>query len=226
MKPSLFAGIFATFAASWFGIVMVPQAQIGNLLPQIDEENNDVYPVNIGGIADAGRRVYAANGCVYCHTQQVRDEHSGADIARGWGQGAGAARRTVARDYAYESPAFLGTTRVGPDLTNVGYRQQSAEWHYLHLYNPPAVTPGSNMPPFRFLFEKKKITGQRSSDALAVWGKDDPGFGYEIVPKPEAKALVGYLLSMDHSHPLKEVSQPPQEAPPASPETPKKEAAK
>jgi hypothetical protein len=29
--------------------------------------------------------------------------------------------------------------------------------------------------------------------------------GYEIVPKPEAKELVGYLLSLDKSHPLKEV---------------------
>jgi cytochrome c oxidase cbb3-type subunit 2 len=218
LKPTLFAGIFATFAASWFGIVMVPQAQIGNLQPQVDQENNEFYPVDIGGIAERGRQVYAANGCVYCHTQQVREGHMGGDMARGWGQGSGAARRTVARDYAFENPAFVGSTRVGPDLTNVGWRQPSAEWHFLHLYDPAAVTPGSNMPPFRFLFEKKKISGQRSSEALALWGRNAPEPGYEIVPTSDAKALVGYLLTLDRSHPLKEVAPPAQETPAAAPQ--------
>jgi cytochrome c oxidase cbb3-type subunit 2 len=213
--PPLFAGIFATFALSWFGMVMIPQAQIGNLQPQVDEENNDAYPVSVSGIADAGRRVYAANGCIYCHTQQVREEHSGGDIARGWGQGAGGARRTVARDYLYERPTLLGSTRTGPDLSNAGWRQPSAEWHYLHLYDPPSVTPGSNMPPFRFLFEKRKISGQRAANALTLWGTNKPEDGYEVVPTNDAKVLVGYLLSLDHSHPLKEAAGAPQEAPPA-----------
>ena len=43
--------------------------------------------------------------------------------------------------------------------------------------------------------------GQRSVDALNVPTED----GYEIVPKTEAKALVSYLLTLDKSHPLKEV---------------------
>jgi hypothetical protein len=38
-------------------------------------------------------------------------------------------------------------------------------------------------------------------DALDVPVED----GYEVVPKPEAKKLVGYLLSLDKSHALKEV---------------------
>jgi len=198
--PLFFIGVFATFALAWIGVVAVPQAQLGKLQPQIDEDNTaDVYPISVGGVADQGRRVFVANGCVSCHSQQVRGSGT-VDAARGWGD-----RRTVPLDYLYGQPVELGLMRNGPDLTNIGVRQPNAEWHYLHLYNPRAVTPGSIMPPFRFLFEKRKISGERSTDAIYLSGDDAPPEGYEVVPSPEAKALVGYLLSRDKSHSLKEI---------------------
>lgn len=200
--PLLFAGIFATFALGWLGTVAMPMAQLGSLQPQTDEELADIYPVNIGGVAEQGRQVYVANGCVYCHSQVVRDKHSGADLDRGWGT-----RRTVARDYIYNQTVQLGTMRNGPDLTNIGVRQLSAEWHYQHLYNPRSVSPGSIMPPFRFLFEKRKIVGQRSAEALNLSGADQPPQGWEIVPTAEAKSLVGFLRSLDSTHALKEVKE-------------------
>lgn len=210
MKPGsyLFAGIFATFALGWFGSVLVPHHQIGQLKAQVDEENADIYPVNIGGAANQGRDVYVSNGCVYCHSQQVRDPMNGSDIERGWGS-----RRTVARDYLYASPALLGSSRMGPDLTNYGVKAEAPElkykadaaWHYAHLYSPKSLVAHSNMPSYRFLFEKRKISGQRSADALNLKGKDAVEEGYEVVPKPEAKALVAYMLSLDRSHSLEEV---------------------
>jgi cytochrome c oxidase cbb3-type subunit 2 len=202
MKSSttLFTGIFATFALGWLGLAVVPHHQIGKLQPQVDEDAGDVYPVDIAGIVEQGRRVYAANGCFYCHTQQIRDLQMSADETRGW-----ASRRTVPRDYLYDKPLMLGLMRNGPDLTNIGVRQRSAQWHYKHLYDPRSVTPGSIMPPFRFLFEKKKITGQRSEDALQLTGSHAPPAGYEVVPTSAAKSLVGYLLLLDRSHGLKEV---------------------
>jgi cytochrome c oxidase cbb3-type subunit 2 len=111
----------------------------------------------------------------------------------------------VARDYIYGAPVQLGTMRNGPDLTNIGVRQANAEWHYLHLYNPRTVTPGSIMPPFRFLFEKRKIIGQRSAEAVELTGDDAPPVGYEVVPTREAQSLVAYLLSLDSEHPLQGV---------------------
>ena len=203
----LFAGIFGTFAVSCFALVLVPQMQIGNLQPQVDEEASDIYPVSN---LRKGRETYASEGCFYCHSQQVRDPQNGLDIERGWGP-----RRTVARDYIYDKPAFLGGTRLGPDLANIGSKDwrneapddprkpkvRNAAWHYLHLYQPTAVIKESNMPPYRYLFEKKKISGQRSVDALDV--KTDEG--YQIVPTPAAKDLVEYLLSLNRTHPLKEV---------------------
>ena len=78
----LFAGIFGSFAVSCLALVVIPQLQIGGLTAQVDEENNDVYPVKN---ARQGRDIYIREGCYYCHSQQVRDEQNGTDIERGWG---------------------------------------------------------------------------------------------------------------------------------------------
>lgn len=202
----LVTGICAAIGASWFMMTLLPQAQLGGLQPQVNEEEGDIYPINVGGVSNQGRAVYVANGCFYCHTQQVKDGHAGTDLERKWGL-----RRSVARDYIYDRPVVLGAMRIGPDLANIGLRHKegefaySPEWHYLHLYNPQTVSPGSIMPPYRYLFIEQKIVGERSVDALNLKGPDAPPSGYEIVPNAEAKALVGYLQSLQRSHALPEV---------------------
>ena len=204
--PLLLIGIFLTFLSSWIGLVATPYFQIGQYKPEIDEITKDSSPPPFSGQADQGSAVYASNGCIYCHSQQVRPSEAGSDLARGWG-----ARRTVARDYMYDKVAYFGTMRTGPDLSNIGARQPSVEWHYQHLYQPQVVSPGSIMPPFRFLFEKRKIVGQPSNDALKVLPPDAPEPGYEIVPTQDAKTLVQYLISLKRSsYPLPEA---PEETP-------------
>ena len=213
----LFTGIFGAFAVSCVTLVCIPQLQIGGLAPHFDEENNEYYPlVNLR----QGSRIYIREGCYYCHSQQVRDPQNGTDLERGWGP-----RRTVARDYLYGSPAVLGSMRLGPDLANVGAKEwrnedagetvkkpakRDARWHLTHLYEPTAVVRESNMPPYRYLFTKRKISGQRSADAIDV----ETEAGYEIVPKPEARQLVAYLLSLDRTFPLPEAK--PETAPAAA----------
>lgn len=118
----------------------------------------------------------------------------GPDIARGWGK-----RRTVAEDFLFDYPVMLGSERIGPDLANVGVRQPDPNWHLRHLYAPQLEVKGSTMPPFRFLFEKRKIERAVSPDALPL-ALAPPG--YEIVPKTEAKALVAYLTSLQSDAPL------------------------
>ena len=61
------------------------------------------------------------------------------------------------------------------------------------------------MPAYRFLFDKRHIGGEPDADALKLTGADAPGEGWEIVPNYDAKCLVAYLMSLDQSHPLKEV---------------------
>jgi hypothetical protein len=66
------------------------------------------------------------------------------------------------------------------------------------------------MPSYRFLYEKRRISGVISPDALNFAGheKEKPEVGWEIVPSYDAKCLVAYLMSRDQSHPLKEAKSP------------------
>lgn len=132
---SLFWGMFGIFAFAWLGLTVIPHFQIGRLEPQADEEGGDVYPAPPNGMAIAGERIYAANGCVYCHSQQVRADYAATDIARKWGE-----RRSAPRDYLFDRPVQLGKLRTGPDLANVGRRAPVED------VNAPAITTASPAP--------------------------------------------------------------------------------
>jgi cbb3-type cytochrome oxidase cytochrome c subunit len=276
----LFLGIFGTFAFSWVGLTVIPNWQIGHLNPQSDEEGTDVYPMPQSGMVQQGARVYAANGCIYCHSEQVRADYAGADIERKWGD-----RRSAPRDYIFERPVFVGKMRMGQDLANIGARAPkeeespapspanspaaapvaasgspapkvpaspapaaslasaspakapvagtspaataaasppsagppwpeqtaglpplySAAWHHVHLYSPRSINFDSNMPSYRFLYQSRRISDARSSDALQLTGSDAPPEGWEIVPTYDAKCLVAYMMALNQSHPLKDV---------------------
>ena len=314
----LFLGIFGTFAFSWVGLTVIPNWQIGHLNPQSDEEGTDIYPMPQSGMVTRGARVYAANGCVYCHSEQVHAEYAGADIERKWGD-----RRSAPRDYIFERPVFLGKMRMGQDLANIGARapkeeespsptggaspapqgaavsspppsavvspspvsspatapaaspgspapkapdgpaaaaspssplpggtvaagpgtgvaspppaaaakasaaatpatppspsapwpeqtaglppMYSAAWHHVHLYSPRSINLDSNMPSYRFLYQTRRISDARSSDALQLTGSGAPPEGWEIVPTYDAKCLVAYMMALNQSHPLKDV---------------------
>ncbi len=114
---ALILGIFGTLAFSWLGLAFIPNLQIGHLDPQTDEEGKDAYPAPKSGMAERGHRIYVANGCFYCHSQQVRADYAGSDIDRKWGE-----RRSAPRDYIFERPVELGKMRMGPDLANIGHR--------------------------------------------------------------------------------------------------------
>ena len=204
--PVIIIGAFLTFLSSWIGLVAYPYLQLGRYTPFTAEDTGDINPPPLSGMAVMGQRAYASSGCIYCHSQQVRQVGYGSDLERGWG-----ARPTVARDYMRENPAFLGTMRTGPDLTNIGARQPSAMWHHQHLYQPTVVSPGSIMPSYRYLYRLQKIEGQRSANAIDLLAPDTPPDGYEVVPTYEAEALVAYLLSLNRNYPLPEAPEPPQQ---------------
>jgi len=205
--PLLLFGIFITFGSAWLGLVAYPTIKLGHMVPYENEETGGSYPPPLSGSAIAGQRVYAANGCVYCHSQQIRQPYiTTSDLERGWGS-----RATVARDYMRDEPVFLGTMRTGPDLTNVGKRWPDPMWHHQHLYEPEIVSPGSIMPPYRYLYKKQKIQGQGSAEALVLRGRHAPAPGYEVVPTEEAKALVAYLISLNREYFLPEAPEVPLE---------------
>ena len=91
------------------------------------------------------------------------------------------------------APAVLGSERTGPDLSNVGARQASDVWQYLHLYNPRSVVEGSVMPAFPWLFDVKAAaaTANRSCRCRIAMR---PRSGV-VVPNARGRALVAYLLA-------------------------------
>lgn len=141
-----------------------------------------------------GKAIFVANGCVACHTQQVRN----LDMDKPWGS-----RPSIAADYAdihrtdvwRNTATLMGTERTGPDLTNIGTRQPSSEWNLVHLFNPRIVVKESVMPAYPWLFTIKKEPGK---DDVVVNVPEEflKGKTGKVVAKPEALHLVAYLQSL------------------------------
>jgi cytochrome c oxidase cbb3-type subunit 2 len=125
---------------------------------------------------------------------------------KGWGQDQEArpvaARPNVFRDYLSEKYALLGIQRVGPDLTNFGWRAPEAAALHAHLYAPRSVHDWSTMPAYTQLYKLQKIQGPASDRALKLPKKFAPPAGFEVVPTPEADRLVEYLLSLKRDYPV------------------------
>ena len=68
--PLIFLAAFLALASSWFGVVLTPQLQVGQL-QQTNTLNGLLYPVARPGVAQQGLQVYRASGCVQCHSQQI-----------------------------------------------------------------------------------------------------------------------------------------------------------
>jgi len=88
----------------------------------------------------AGRDIYMANGCTYCHSQYIRPQD--------WGLGA--VRVAQPGDYFKQQPHLLGSERTGPDLSQEGGLHPD-DWHVAHFQNPRFTRPNSIMPQFSFL---------------------------------------------------------------------------
>jgi cytochrome c oxidase cbb3-type subunit 2 len=197
-------GVMLSVIFSMIGLVLIPDWQMQGIQPVEVEtvQGLQMYPAELTEAQARGRRVYIDLGCLYCHSQQVRPPGFGNDQDRGWGQ-----RRSVPRDYLRQRPPLMGSMRTGPDLSNIGRRQPSADWHHLHLYNPRITSEGSIMPPFRFLYDRydpdEPVPEGRTTLELPPDEQGNPRG--RIAPKQRAEDLVAYLKSLQQSHKLEEV---------------------
>jgi cytochrome c oxidase cbb3-type subunit 2 len=187
-------GAFAIMASAICLLVLVPQAMLNDVTAP-----PALQPYTAQQLA--GRRVYIQNGCLYCHSQQVRDPAFTTDVDRGWG-----ARATVPADYVYDKPHLLGTMRTGPDLINVGQRLPDPDWHLIHLYDPRALVDWSLMPGFPYLFEEKAPGDVRPGERVVKIPGPRAPKGVVVVAKPEALALVDYLLSLKRQYPVSDTA--------------------
>lgn len=153
-----------------------------------------------------GRALYVANGCVACHTQQVRNVEM--DKVFGHRPSLAADYSTIDRmDLWRNTATLMGTERTGPDLTDVGTRQPSLEWNLVHLYNPRIVVKESIMPSYPYLFEY--VSAPREKDVvLNIPEAYAPKDGKKVVASKEVLHLIAYLQSLKQVKLEEEVPQP------------------
>jgi cbb3-type cytochrome oxidase subunit 1/mono/diheme cytochrome c family protein len=107
-------------------------------------DTSRTYPA--GSSQLAGRDLYISEGCIECHTQQVRPV--GTDVGLG--------PVSIAGDYANEDPALLGLRRFGPDLMHVASRGEFFDKVLMaaHLEDPRSLVPWSTMPSYSYLSDR------------------------------------------------------------------------
>ncbi|MDQ3142065.1 MAG: cytochrome c [Bacteroidota bacterium] len=179
------------------GLMFLILTYLTAILPALQNQKNNAPLPNstpLSGDAMAGKLIYISEGCVGCHSQQVRN----VDMDRMFGS-----RPGMAADYAHiertsvwqNTATLMGTERTGPDLTDIGNRQSSSDWHLMHLYNPRIVMAQSIMPAYKWLFEIKEHP-DKTDYIVQVPDNFMHGKTGKVVATNEALQLVAYLKSL------------------------------
>ena len=92
-----------------------------------------------------GRDIYIANGCNNCHSQMIRPFRSETER---YGQ------YSKSGEFIYDRPHLWGSKRTGPDVHRLGGKYLNL-WHYRHMEDPHSTSPGSIMPPYAWMLERK-----------------------------------------------------------------------
>lgn len=117
------------------------------LVPFSDESMSEPTAVarSYSDLEARGRQLYQAEGCAYCHSQQVRSLSQDRPFGT---------RPSQPGDYALEQGHPMGRLRVGPDLAYVGDRHPDEDWYVAYLSDPRKVFPDSVKPTYDHLREE------------------------------------------------------------------------
>lgn len=103
-----------------------------------------------------GEQIYAHEGCFYCHTDQTRTLVQDTILN---GSDSYPAPPSLPNEYIYQQVTFPGTRRIGPDLSRVGIKRPSRDWHKAHFWSPKTESPGTIMPAFKHFFDDDPAGG-------------------------------------------------------------------
>ena len=141
----------------------------------------------------AGRDVYVREGCYNCHSQMIRTLRFETERYGHY---------SLAGESVYDRPFQWGSKRTGPDLARIGGRY-SDDWHRVHLTDPRAVVPESNMPSFPWLAKNEVNGKQITRHMLTLQRLGDPYTDEEVASaaddvagKTELDAVVAYLQGL------------------------------
>lgn len=183
----------------WFALLSILAISIGGLVEitpllfqqQMSEPVKNLRPYT--ALEMEGRDIYIREGCVGCHSQQIRPFRAETERYGHY---------SVAGESVWEHPFLWGSKRTGPDLARVGGRY-SDEWHYVHLMDPRAVVPESNMPGYPWLAENV-LDGRLTARKLSVFRRfgvpytdeDIENAQSDVEGHTEMEALIAYLQTL------------------------------
>ena len=180
--------VLIVLAVSIGGLVEILPLMVSSETTEPAENIEPYSPLRL-----AGRDVYIREGCYGCHSQMVRPFRSETERYGPY---------SIAGESVYDRPFQFGSRRTGPDLARVGGRY-SDDWHRLHLEDPRALVPESNMPGYPWLNENMvdpdlvtrklrtlKMLGDPYTDAQIE------GAAAAVDGKTEMDALVAYLQGL------------------------------
>lgn len=141
----------------------------------------------------AGKDIYVREGCYLCHSQMIRALRAETERYGPF---------SVAGESVYDRPFQWGSKRTGPDLARVGGKY-SDEWQRVHLRDPRAVVPESNMPAYAWLsqamldppdIEARMRTLRMLGDPYT--DTDIAGAQAAVSGHTEMEALIAYLQGL------------------------------
>ncbi len=180
--------VLIVVAISIGGLVEIVPLMMSSDATEPDEGISVYSPLRL-----AGRDVYVREGCYNCHSQMVRPFRSETERYGPY---------TTAGETVYDRPFQFGSKRTGPDLARVGGRY-SDEWQRLHLIDPRALVPESNMPAYPWLAEREVDADLIVAKMETLQFLGDPytdeqiaaAIG-EVTGKSELDALIAYLQDL------------------------------
>ena len=184
-------GLFTIIAISIGGLV-----QITPLLFQKDTTEPVAGLRPYTALELEGRDIYIREGCYNCHSQMIRPLRAETERYGHY---------SVAGESVWNHPFQWGSKRTGPDLARVGGRY-SDKWHEVHLIDPRAVVPQSNMPGFPWLMENV-LDGKDTAAKMTIFksfgvpytDENIEGAKKAVEGKTEMQALIAYLQSLGHA---------------------------
>ena len=169
--------LWSTLLISVGGIVqIIPMAFMESQVPKIASVK-PYTPLEL-----TGRDIYIREGCVGCHSQQVRPFRSETER---YGE------YSKSGEYIYDRPFLWGSKRTGPDLWREGGNKRTDSWHYNHMLDPTSTSPGSIMPSYANMLDAELDLSELPAKigALRTLGTPYPeGFENEAIANAQAQA--------------------------------------
>jgi cytochrome c oxidase cbb3-type subunit I/II len=108
-----------------------------------------------------GRDIYRREGCYTCHSQMIRPFRSETER---YGE------YSKAGEFVYDHPFQWGSKRTGPDLAREGTLnlKKTDTWHFNHMDDPQAISPGTIMPAYSFMLDKELDTASTPAKIRAM----------------------------------------------------------